>query len=334
MAGASSSPLTTLPYREVDSRYLDCVDDNVAVLLKYAGHGDTRTPFACEWHFAFASATHTVAVFRTPIEDRIARWTPYRLVRERVGGDVIAWCRDRVVSSGPILLYGDAYFMPWLVYAGHQHIEHSFLVDAVTADDGVRIVDAYCNRTTWGDIRPTECWISHKTFLECVQTLETPMSATSARVERTDMRPGAELVAELRTNAAAMLAAAAEQGAMSAFVDAYTTAISDSAFVTRFVLDCWLAVRVRGLHALWLTDIAEQRPDIIAPRLAERFRVDVVSAWQRVNELAFLMQRRVSLGRSAPAGALDWIREAVIPAERKVAVELSEHLAVTTDSPR
>lgn len=46
-------PSCGLCYDCVDSAYLDCLNDNLAVLLLHVGVADVRTPFACQWYFDF-----------------------------------------------------------------------------------------------------------------------------------------------------------------------------------------------------------------------------------------------------------------------------------------
>ncbi|MEU7477850.1 acyl carrier protein [Lentzea sp. NPDC042327] len=129
--------------------------------------------------------------------------------------------RDRATDE---LQYAvaDAFDLSWVPYAGHQHMEHSFLF----RDDGdaCEVVDGYHNGTQWGNARPGVWRVSW------------------------DELPRATVV-EL---AFGELPAPRAISPFVSTVDVEATC----ADVEQMVLDIWLLARSRGLHAVWLDSAA------------------------------------------------------------------------------
>ncbi|ANZ39058.1 hypothetical protein BBK82_26275 [Lentzea guizhouensis] len=125
--------------------------------------------------------------------------------------------RDRATDE---LQYAvaDAFDLSWVPYAGHQHMDHSFLF----RDGGgaCEVVDGYHNGTPWGDARPGVWRIPW------------------------DQLPRAAVV-EL---------AFGELPAPRAIAPFVSTVDVEAvcADVEQLVLDVWLLARARGLHAVWL----------------------------------------------------------------------------------
>lgn len=127
--------------------------------------------------------------------------------------------RDRATEE---LQYAvaDAFDLSWVPYAGHQHMEHSFLF----RDDGdaCEVVDGYHNGTPWGDARPGVWRVPWE---------ELP-KATVVELAFGEL-PERQTIAPL-------------------VLDVEETATAICRDVERMVLDIWLLARSRGLHAVWL----------------------------------------------------------------------------------
>lgn len=312
-----------LRYDCVDSAYLDCLNDNLAVLLDHLGVADVRTPFACQWYFDFDADDRAgmPILERVPVEELIRRQTGCAIQRFRFDGSPFAQACDVLVQSGrPVVIFGDAYFAPWLPYFGHEHMEHSFIVDGISDDKRLlHVVDAYYNRTEWGEALPTETYLP-ASALECiVQALDTP-NAGSFLALVVEGRPQAlDLAALLRNNAEQILAQVRDRELIRRFSRHYAARLDDVAAVKRFTLACWLVARTRALHGLWLADLARDHPGLLDAQFPELFAQDVVAPWQRVSEFAYILFRRVSQGRRAPDACFGMLEQTVHPNEVRAA---------------
>jgi hypothetical protein len=325
-SGALALPRTELPFEAGDSQLLDCIEDNVAVLLRQAGVKEVRTPFACEWHFAFNPERAMPSLRRSSLAALVERFTAHELRRAALEADCVAHCRRLLPKAGALLLFGDAYFMPWLPYFGEDHLEHSFLVDAVSSDGHVRVVDAYYNRTEWGDARPVEVWVPARAMPKIVGALRTDNRGHFVTLERLSNSRSVGGQEVLRDNARHMLNALSSEDALRAFAAHYESRADDVESAKQFVLACWLAVRSRALHGLWLGDLSRAHPELLPPGFAERFALEVLRPWERVNEFAYVLWRRVSQGKRAVRSCFELLANGVHPGESNLAHELSAHL--------
>jgi hypothetical protein len=325
-------PRTKLPFEGGDSHLLDCIEDNVAVLLRHAGVSEVRTPFACEWHFAFTVERPMPSLHRSTLDARVERFTARRLRRATLAEDCVEQCRRLLPEAQALLLFGDAYFMPWLPYFGADHLEHSFLVDAVSNDGHVRVVDAYCNRTEWGDARPVEAWVPARALAKIVGALQTENRGHFITLEPLSHSRSVSAEEVLRDNARHMLRALSGEDALRAFATYYDSRAEEAASVKQFVLACWLAVRSRALHGLWLWDVSRAHPELLPPGFAERFRLEVLRPWERVNEFAYVLWRRISQGKRAVRSCFELLANGVHVGEWTLARELSAHLEGTARS--
>ncbi|HEU4962321.1 MAG TPA: BtrH N-terminal domain-containing protein, partial [Bacilli bacterium] len=173
----------------VDSPYLDCVADNLAILLLHAGAEEARSPFACQWRFAFdpQRVDWLGVLFETPYPELVEHQTGCRIVRGSVDPeDSLEALRPLVEAGRPVLMFGDVYHMPWLPYFGRVHQEHSFLIDGVSEDGRmVHIVDAYDNATEWGRALPIACELP-VTALPVILDLESENAKTYWVLERVE----------------------------------------------------------------------------------------------------------------------------------------------------
>ena len=167
LAGRTADSYAPLLPR-VDGAYLDCVSDDLALLLAAYGLSDVRTPFAQDWRFDLAELGSGPARIDLPPADQDdllsqrtgwrPRWRPVTSV-ERDAGE---WQRS-LGAGEPVLLVGDAFCLPWLPYSGQEHMDHGFVLTGLGADDRADrsaddliayIADPYDNVTEWGAAKP------------------------------------------------------------------------------------------------------------------------------------------------------------------------------------
>lgn len=301
----------------VDSAYLDCVSDTLALLLAERGVADVRAPFAADWRFDLVTEPGGRLGPALPPADQdelLAHrtgWRPRWQPATEPGADARAW--HATLSAGtPLAVVADAFHLPWLPYHGHEHMEHGFVVEAIEAGDDpvVTVVDPYDNVTQWGPAVPTRTAI---TLSDLSPALPGGRWGFLQSAGPGHTRRPADVVLD---NARA-ITEAGQDGRYERFIDQYR-ALTE-ADLTHLALQTWLLRRSRGLHRLWLAGL---RPGTVAACTAELF-AGVETAWQRAGESAYVALRRVTRGRAAPPGALDTLRAAAA-AELAAATTLLE----------
>ncbi|SFW81396.1 hypothetical protein SAMN04489730_5170 [Amycolatopsis australiensis] len=302
----------------IDSAYMDCVSDVVALLLAHAGVADVRTPFVYQWAFRVVGGTGGVLEPDLPPRARdrsVARfaglrpkWSPIGPVAECVE----SW-RHEIGCGNAVAVTADAYFLPWLPYFGKEHMEHGFVVEGVEGgrEALLHVVDPYENRTRWGQASPTTTKITlgdlgHALDRGAWGVLEPCGPAEPLDPER-----------EVRANCEAVLASHAD-GTMAAFAGQYRD--PDAAALHRLALQSWLITRDRQLHALWLREL----PGTPAPGFSRAFDETVLPRWQKLQEIAYVAIRRVEAGRAAPP-AVHAALEAALTAEAELARTSLDH---------
>ncbi|GAA0602509.1 hypothetical protein GCM10010174_18360 [Kutzneria viridogrisea] len=204
--------------RGLRAEALDCIQANLAVLADQQGGSGT--------HLALGSA------LRFPVDSTMD--TRLSEAAEQVGAEVVqrwddADVRDLAEQHPVLYVVADAYELPWVPYAGQQHMEHSFLLLGPST-----VADAYHNDTQWGAVRPGVWKIG-----------DTPLPRATAftlEVRPTKLDPAAVVAA----NAAAMT------GAVPA-IEAYVQGCNED--LPQLVLDVWVIGRSRLLHAAWLASV-------------------------------------------------------------------------------
>jgi hypothetical protein len=319
-----------LRYDDVDSAYLDCLNDNLAVLLDYLGVTDIRTPFACQWYFDFDPSAHDrrPILESFPVEDFIRQHTGCSIKKSQFErGRAVETCSELVQRGQPVLVFGDAFLMPWLPYFGQEHMEHSFIVDGISADQQVlHIVDAYYNRTEWGTATPTATYLPVMGLEPIIHNVESPHGGAFWTMQQDGPAHAVDFLALLQRNAEQMGMQARDAGPLSRFCQHYAEAIRDASAIKEFTLACWLVARARGYHHLWLSDVASTHPNLFDPTFVDRFSQDVVAPWQRVSEFAYILFRRVSQGRTPPDTCFRMLAETIQPNEARLASDLAEQL--------
>lgn len=318
-----------VPYDRVASAYLDCVAVNLAALLQYYAVEDLRSPFACQWYFQFHEDNALPEVLHTPLAEVILRSTGYAVhTYGPQQTSLVQVCLDFLSRQKPVLVFGDAYSMPWLPYYQQEHMEHSFIVNGVNQEQNMfHIVDAYSNQTEWGKALPCTAHLRVETFTHIVEALETERRGTVAVLERVQAAAPLDTALFLRLNAERMLFQLSHEDALRRFSRFYAQHAENVAMLRQFVLGCWLLTRARSLHAVWLADLAGfSLSSVVNSSLAQRFQEEVVAPWQQVSDFAYLTLRRVMRGRRAPLTCFEMLEQVVAPQEERLADLFLERL--------
>lgn len=313
-------------FPRIDSAYMDCVEDNLALLLLHLGQQDVRTLFACQWHFSFDAAQSFPILDRDSWQKRIEELTSCNIYQKALSIPDCSTVLSTYLEKGqPALVFGDAFFMPWLPYFGHDHHEHSFIIDGITDDKRfVHIVDAYENTTVWGKAHPI-AWELPTTALSVIFNLESEHARTILWLERTRETPALNIRNMLFANAHYTLASH-QQGQLQHFARHYCALMPDEEAAKRLELALWLIARARALHGLWLHDIVSQHPHLLPETYADDYEQQVAIPWKRVCEQAYLLMQRIKRGRPAPEGCFHLIENTIAPQEAHLAEILLRHL--------
>jgi len=313
-------------FERVDAAYLDCVADNLAVLLCHLGVADVRTPFACQWYFAFDLALHgdLPILAKKPITDIIRQQTGCAVQQHRFDSNrYIEALETSINHNSPVMILGDAYHMPWLPYFGKEHMKHSFIIDGFNENKTLlHIVDAYFNRTEWGDATPTETTLPIRELVRVIEELDDPDSGSFFTMQREEPQPTIDISSLLLQNAEHILAQVRDKASIHNFSEYYARHSTNSAVMKQFVLACWLAARSRALHQLWLADIARERPQLLESLFTEQFSRNISKPWQRVGEFAYILSRRVSQGKRPPDMCFRLLEQVIAPNEIQAATSL------------
>jgi hypothetical protein len=302
-------------FNTIKADLMDCVSDDIALVLAHAGVDDATVPFACTWHFEITSSDDR-ACPRLELppgeqDDLVRRWSGYRP----------RWCTDPsgavrarwatyLEHGRPIIVVADAFHLPWLPYAGHEHMDHGFVVESITGDV-LEIADPYDNVTRWGRARPTAMTIDFEELRPALRD-----DVAWAVLERSGDPEENEPIDYVLANAESILRSERNRVA-DHFVQGHNSL--DQMAVESLSLQTWLLARSRALHAWWLGNIAEGNSPV-SQALVDRFAGEIVPGWQRASEAAYIALRRVKAGKAAAPAVLDAVaacchREAELAAD-------------------
>ena len=113
-----------------DTDLLDCLAVNLAVLLAWHGAADVRTPFAARWRFRLRDDAAGDSRLDLPPRDladdlrELAGWELRWRPAADLAGELAAWASS-CDEGQPVLVVADAFDMPWVPYAGHEHMTHA-----------------------------------------------------------------------------------------------------------------------------------------------------------------------------------------------------------------
>lgn len=260
----------TTPTTGVRTGLLDCIQANLAVLADRWGEPLRHLALGAPLRFAPRPGPDGL-----PTVDP----QPETQVREAAGlvgllpqstryGLAPDGLRALARRASVVYAVGDTYDMPWLPYAGHARMEHSFLV---SDDRGHALVeDAYDNETAWGAARPGR-W---RLPWEDLPTATMALVCTAT----TSYRPPAPTV---------------DLEDPCSYVEAYASHPDQLTALRRLTAETWLMARARHLHAAY----REHRGQ--APDLREH-----LTRWDRLTATAFIALRRAERGKPVPASLL------------------------------
>ncbi|WP_316195232.1 MULTISPECIES: hypothetical protein [unclassified Bradyrhizobium] len=297
----------------------------MAVLLDFAGVHDLRTPFAAEWHFSFCrSGRHPSPILaRSSISQMIARYAGCTIESHSLtrAADLHVGLSGSLPAL-PFLVFGDAYYMPWLPYCGNQHIDHSAIVTAIDGSSAA-IVDAYLVKTEWGDAHPISTSVSLDALSASMNALSSEHRGIAWTIRRTTT-PALDINSTLHDNANAILHNVGHHQALHSFADHFGSVGSELDSQRAFALHCWLAMRTRLLHRRWLLDLATTHPDRLPISFVNDFQENVVEPWLKASGFAYIALRRLRDGRSPTDAAFRLIVEQIAPAELAAAERLCD----------
>lgn len=291
---------------------LPCVEANLELLLRHAGVANVLTVLggACALE---AEPPDRLELRPVPLERWIRRQTGLELRRTTVDGDaLLAHLRDVLTGDTPALVFADAFSVPWNPYAGHEHHQHAFVVDAWDASgERLHVVDAYTNATRYGRAVPSERWVAAR---ELLASLAPPPGRCLEVAQLAGVPRGAAdpPVAIVREN----VGAHERNRARGAGAERLAGHVGDAPYGERLrwlSLATWLAARSRALHALWWRESAE----LPGSGAVAAFGDEVVApTWEAAQTSVYLASRRVEAGRDCPPHARQSLVEAAA-AERE-----------------
>ncbi|WP_353940565.1 acyl carrier protein [Streptomyces sp. HUAS MG91] len=271
----------TDPTLTTDCRLFDCVQVNLAILADRWHGAHTHLGLGAELRFRPAPGAAGLPTVERTVEEQLTSAAPLLgldiVARERTGPG-----RTPVPAPGRYVV-ADAFHLPWVPYAGHRHMEHSFLLE--TDDNGgAVVVDGYHNETPWGSARPLT---RHLTPAELAAAV--PEAATTVT-----FAPAAR-----RTAPPAAVIDLADDDTVDAYAAAYAEHPDRAAAFDRLTLETWLLARSRRLHARFLDGPSGP---------ADPVREAHVAAWDALAESVYVGHRRVARGRPEPTGVFDRLR--------------------------
>jgi hypothetical protein len=304
-----------------DTTNLNCDNANVSALAQYYGVKEPSSPVGCQWHFSLPRPGRLPSILRLPTLRAFAARTGLVFRRARVGTDgYYDRVRDLVRGGVPVMVYGNQFNMKWVPYYRNEVASHPFIVDGLGAGR-YHVLEAYQNNSDWGECSPTELWISDEELAEAVETLDGPLSGVviylSGRREPVDVDP----MADIRTNAAAILRGVGERGGLGAFSRRFRRQATDKQAMKLYDLSCWELTRSRSCHLRWLR-LQSAVDGRIPTELVDRFEAEVVLPWRRALQFAHLGFKRVEAGARPPMVSFDLIEKDITAAEVSLAREM------------
>jgi acyl carrier protein len=259
---------------------LDCLQTGIALVADEAQGSGAHVRLGCRLRFDV----------RRDLDDRLDEAAELLGIRAADRQEVADGAELRTLLDDRLYVVADAYDMPWVPYAGHRHMAHSFLVEP--KDDRYVVVDAYHNDTEWGPARPG-VWTLAADELDGVLA----QGGVTVRLEAPETAPPLDEAAVLAENA---------ERARAAEVDDYLAAARKQVDVDQLVLDVWLLARERLLHATWRDGVER------ADKLAED--------WKDLATRCYVAMRRSRRGPSRMEAIVDDL-EAQLAADLEYAAE-------------
>jgi hypothetical protein len=309
-----------------DAPWLNCDNAHLAALLQFYGAADPSGPMGQQWGFALRSTAEVPVTLGLPVLTAIERETGLVFDRRQVPMAEYHETVEATTAAGtPMIIYGDAFHMPWLPYFGNDSSAHPTILAGVSAGEKFHIVEAYTNSTPWGRVVPGPATVTRAEFDTLVEALHPAQRgeviSLSAR-RAADPRPLREI---LRANADGVLARVRDAGDMAAFAGWARGHAGDATAMALYDLGCWEVTRARSCHASWLRRVAGAVPGALPEGFADRFAAEVDLPWRRVSQFAFVNAQRVARGARPATASMELVEQLAV-AEVALAGELARHL--------
>jgi hypothetical protein len=263
----------TAAFAAVRSQLLDCIQCNVAVLAeRYCGTGSS-VQLGARLGFEPRALPSGLATVDPPFQLQVER-------SAAAVGLSLAPVDPMTLAAGtgaPLYVVADSFDMPWLPYAGHEHMPHSFLLQR--QGNRALVTDAYANETAWGAAVPGQWDLDWS-------EVPTPAAVYSLQGDRPAVEPGYGVWSDQ---------------AIENYLTGYVECPDRAQAWAALAVETWLLSRSRALHLDWLQSRGR----------ATEAAVEQVAGWAEIAGHSFLASRRVARGRGEPPGLIERLAEAL-----------------------
>jgi hypothetical protein len=265
-------------FAAVPAELLDCLQCNIAVLAERYGPAGSWVQLGARLDFAPRALPSGLATVDPPYELQVERSAAAVGLRLTAAGTDPAGLPARAAETGaPLYVVADSFDMPWLPYAGHEHMPHSFLLQR--QGNRALVTDAYANETAWGAAAPGQ-W-----DLDWAE-LPAPTAVYCLQGNQPAVKP--------ENNGW-------PDQAIENYLDGYIHCPDRAQAWTALAVETWLLSRSRALHLRWLRSCGA----------ATEAAVEQVATWSEIAGHSFLASRRVARGRGEPAELIERLAEAL-----------------------
>lgn len=314
---------------------LDCVGANVALLLARAGVPDPLPALGSQWTFELDGAPEwpLPVLVHTDLERYLLATVGRECGRHHLlAADPIGALHRVVEAAGEVVVYADAYALPWLPMYRRQHVEHTAVVTGMRPESSmVHVLDGYTAATDWGDAAPVDLEVPLDVLAEAIVHCPSAHRLTALSLgapERAPDNPADLLVA----NARALTRTVVANRTVTAFADAYRTAGTLPEAWRRFELGCWLVARARAAHVRWLRSTLAVHAGLLPAEFTARFE-GLADDWQQASRLAYLTRRRVDRGRPGAPALLDEVATVLQAREQELSLALADRVTIGSSAP-
>ncbi|MEU3721296.1 BtrH N-terminal domain-containing protein [Streptomyces sp. NPDC031705] len=303
----------------VPGALLDCVSDDLSLLLAHHGVRDIEEPFSVDWRFDLQEGSPEgparVLLPVADLEERIAARTglllTWHAAQDAVGA-VRDWA-DHLAAGRPVLVVGDAHHLPWLPYHGREHMDHGFVVDGAHGslrhpqDLVLDVTDPYDNATRWGACAPLSTTI---TLADLAPALDGGRWGVLQKVQDIPREKEDPSASECLTENLLALRPAVKNNTYKQFCESLDE--RSPASWDHYSLQTWLLARSRALHSRWLTARARELSEFErnGESLPALFDAHVAEPWKRAAQSCYLASRRTAAGKGAPPSARESLERA------------------------
>ncbi|RJX37517.1 hypothetical protein D3P09_21275 [Paenibacillus pinisoli] len=302
----------------VDTSNLDCIHDNIAVLLHHGGILNADHIFASTWYFDFI-ADETAVTPIVPKLDYLAlperiSYAGFELTEKKFReGDYISTITDLLAQGNPLIVFGDAFYMPWLHYYSREHHEHTIIIAGInSATKKIAIIDAFQNLTPWGTIHRQKKEISLTVLIEAIEKLQTTKRKSYYLLNKIGPQTslGNEII--MNINSERIIQKVGEEQTISKFSSYYKERFMSREYLDQFVYSCWLTARARVNYHKWMSYIDSKMNTV---SLINEFYETIVKPWNQVSTFAYVLSVKLDQYDRLPTSCFDLLEKRVEPAE-------------------